>query len=142
MNQIQLNIDELKGFMGHIIQNNQHIQAQGKVPVAVNVEGDAGLGKTSSIKQLAKEHNMEVIMLNLAEFEELGDLIGFPIKEFKVKNAEGKVLWITEQEIETATQKGYKVVDKRMSHAAPEWIQGKGEGGFLILDDYTRKIKK
>ena len=42
----------------------------------------------------------------------------------------------------TATQKGYKVVDKRMSHAAPEWIQGKGEGGFLILDDYTRKIKK
>jgi hypothetical protein len=138
MNQIQLNIDELKGFMGHIIKNNQHIQAQGKVPVAVNVEGDAGLGKTSSIKQLAKEHNMEVIMLNLAEFEELGDLIGFPIKEFKVKNAEGKVLWITEQEIETATQKGYKVVDKRMSHAAPEWIQGKGEGGFLILDDYTR----
>jgi hypothetical protein len=25
-----------------------------------------------------------------------------------------------------------------MSHAAPEWIQGKAEGGFLILDDYTR----
>jgi hypothetical protein len=25
-----------------------------------------------------------------------------------------------------------------MSHAAPEWIQGKTEGGFLILDDYTR----
>lgn len=95
-------------------------------------------GKTSSIKQLAKEHNMDVIFLNLAEFEELGDLIGFPVKEFKVKNAEGRVLWITEQEIETATQKGYKVVDKRMTHAAPEWIQGKGEGGFLILDDYTR----
>jgi hypothetical protein len=29
-----------------------------------------------------------------------------------------------------------------MAHAAPEWIQGRGEGGFLILDDYTRKIKK
>jgi hypothetical protein len=25
-----------------------------------------------------------------------------------------------------------------MSHAAPEWIQGKKDGGFLILDDYTR----
>ena len=25
-----------------------------------------------------------------------------------------------------------------MSHAAPEWIQGKDEGGFLVLDDYTR----
>jgi hypothetical protein len=138
MSQVKLNIDELKSFMGHMISNNQYIQANGKVPVAVNVEGDAGLGKTSSIKQLAKEHNMNVIMLNLAEFEELGDLVGFPVKEFQIKNAEGKTTWINESQIATATAKGYKVVDKRMSHAAPEWIQGKGEGGFLILDDYTR----
>jgi hypothetical protein len=138
MSQVKLNIDELKSFMGHMISNNQYIQANGKVPVAVNVEGDAGLGKTSSIKQLAKEHNMDVIMLNLAEFEELGDLVGFPVKEFQIKNAEGKTTWINESQIATATAKGYKVVDKRMSHAAPEWIQGKGEGGFLILDDYTR----
>ena len=138
MSQVKLNIDELKSFMGHMISNNQYIQANGKVPVAVNVEGDAGLGKTSSIKQLAKEHNMDVIMLNLAEFEELGDLVGFPVKEFQIKNAEGKTTWINESQIATATAKGYKVVDKRMSHAAPEWIQGKSEGGFLILDDYTR----
>jgi MoxR-like ATPase len=138
MSEVKLNIEELKGFMGHIIKNNQHIQAQGKVPIAVNVVGEAGLGKTSSIKQLAKEQNMEVIMLNLAEFEELGDLIGFPVKEYKVKNSEGKVLWITEQEIDTASKKGYKVVSKRMAHAAPEWIEGKGEGGILILDDYSR----
>jgi midasin (ATPase involved in ribosome maturation) len=84
MSQVKLNIDELKSFMGHMISNNQYIQANGKVPVAVNVEGDAGLGKTSSIKQLAKEHNMDVIMLNLAEFEELGDLVGFPVKEVKL----------------------------------------------------------
>ena len=43
MSQVKLNIDELKSFMGHMISNNQHIQAKGKVPVAVNVEGDAGL---------------------------------------------------------------------------------------------------
>ena len=138
MSQVQLNIDELKDFLGHMIKNNQHIQANGKVPVAVNIEGDAGLGKTSSIKQLAKEQNMDVIMLNLAEFEELGDLVGFPVKEFQIQNAEGKTTWITEQQVEMAVKKGYKVVSKRMSHAAPEWIEGKGEGGFLILDDYTR----
>lgn len=138
MSQVKLNIDELKGFMNHMIKNNQHIQANGKVPVAVNIEGDAGLGKTSSIKQLAKEHNMQVIMLNLAEFEELGDLVGFPVKEFQIQNAEGKTTWITEQQIDAAVKKGYKVISKRMSHAAPEWIEGKGEGGILILDDYTR----
>lgn len=95
-------------------------------------------GKTSAILQLGKELNLNVVKLNLSQLEELGDLIGFPIKEFQVKNAEGKTLWITEQEIETASSKGYKVINKRMSHAAPEWIQGKGEGGILILDDFSR----
>jgi hypothetical protein len=138
MNQVKLNVEELKGFIKHMIVNNQTIQAQGKVPVAVNIEGDAGLGKTSAIMQLGQEMGRQVVKLNLAQLEELGDLVGFPVKEYQVKNAEGKTLWITEQEIEIANTKGYRVVDKRMSHAAPEWIQGKGEGGILILDDYTR----
>jgi hypothetical protein len=138
MSQVKLNLEELKSFIGHMVKNNQHIQAQGKVPVAVNVEGDAGLGKTSSIKQLAKEYNMDIIFLSLSEFEELGDLVGFPVKEYQIQNAEGKTTWITEYQVEAAVKKGYKVVSKRMSHAAPEWIEGKGEGGFLILDDYTR----
>jgi len=138
MNQLQLNVDELKGFIKHMVSNNQHIQEDGKVPVAVNIEGEAGLGKTSAIMQLGSELSMQVVKLNLAQLEELGDLVGFPVKEFQVRNNEGKSLWITEQEIDTANKKGYKVVDKRMSHAAPEWIQGRGEGGFLVLDDYTR----
>jgi nucleoside-triphosphatase THEP1 len=137
-NQVELNVSELKDFVKHMVNNNQKIQEQGKVPVAINVEGEAGLGKTSAIEQLGKELNMEVVKLNLSQLEELGDLVGFPVKEFKVQNQEGKSLWITEQEVEKANQKGYKIVDKRMSHAAPEWIQGKKDGGFLILDDYTR----
>jgi len=138
MSQVQLNLDELKDFVKYMVTNNQHIQANGKVPVAVNIEGDAGLGKTSSVKQLAAELNMDIIRLNLAEFEELGDLVGFPVKEFEIQNAEGKTTWINEHQIDAAMKKGYKVINKRMSHAAPEWIQGKKEGGFLILDDYTR----
>jgi hypothetical protein len=135
---VQLNIDELKSFMTHMIKNNQHIQSQGKIPVAVNVEADAGLGKTSAIQQIAQEMNLQYIKLNLAQLEELGDLVGFPVKEFQIKNAEGKTTWINESQIAAATSKGFKVVDKRMSHAIPEWIQGKGEGGILCLDDYSR----
>lgn len=41
--QVLLNIDELKDFVKHMVSNNQYIQAQGKVPVALNIEGDAGL---------------------------------------------------------------------------------------------------
>ena len=138
MSQVQLNVEELKNFIKHMVNNNQIIQKDGKVPVAVNIEGDAGLGKTSAIMQLGKEMNMQVVKLNLSQLEELGDLVGFPVKEFEIQNAEGKTTWINESQISAASAKGYKVVGKRMSHAAPEWIQGKGEGGFLILDDYTR----
>jgi len=95
-------------------------------------------GKTSAIMQLGKEMQMDVVKLNLSQLEELGDLVGFPVKEFQIQNAEGKTTWINESQISAASSKGYKVIGKRMSHAAPEWIQGKGEGGFLILDDYTR----
>jgi hypothetical protein len=139
MSQVQLNIDELKGFLGHMVKNNQFIQAQGKVPVAVNIEGDAGLGKTSSLMQLAAEMNMAVIKLNLSQIEELGDLVGFPFKEFEVENREGNKKWVQETLLETYIKNGFRPTNQsRMSHAAPEWIQGQQEGGFLILDDYTR----
>ncbi len=139
MSQVQLNIDELKSFLGHMVKNNQHIQTKGKVPVAVNIEGEAGLGKTSSLMQLAKEMNMAVIKLNLSQIEELGDLVGFPFKEFEIENKDGAKKWIQETLLETYVKAGFRPTSQsRMSHASPEWIQGKGEGGFLILDDYTR----
>ena len=91
MNTVQLNVEELKGFIRHMVKNNQHIQTEGKIPVAINIEGDAGLGKTSAIMQLGKEMNKQVVKLNLSQLEELGDLVGFPVKEFQIEIAEGKV---------------------------------------------------
>lgn len=139
MAQVQLNIEELKDFLGHMVKNNQYIQSQGKVPVAVNIEGDAGLGKTSSLMQLAVEMNMAVIKLNLSQIEELGDLVGFPFKEFEMVREDGAKRWVQETLMDTYLKNKFKPTGQsRMSHAAPEWIQGQQEGGFLILDDYTR----
>lgn len=139
MAQVQLNIEELKDFLGHMVANNQYIQTQGKVPVAVNIEGDAGLGKTSSLMQLAAEMNMAVIKLNLSQIEELGDLVGFPFKEFEMIREDGAKRWVQETLMDTYLKNKFKPTGQsRMSHAAPEWIQGQQEGGFLILDDYTR----
>lgn len=139
MSQVKLNVDELKGYLKHMVSNNQYLQANGKVPVAVNIEGDAGLGKTSSLMQLANELDMAVVKLNLSQIEELGDLIGFPYKEFEVENKDGDTKWIQENLLTTYIKNGFRPSGQsRMSHAAPEWIQGQQEGGFLILDDYTR----
>lgn len=139
---ISLTSVELKTFLKHIINNNQQIQDQGKIPVAVNIEGEAGLGKTSVILQVAQELGLQCIKLNLSQIEEIGDLVGFPMKEHEVlKNKDGETItkWITESTLPLYISSGFKPSgNKRMTHAAPEWIQGKGEGGILILDDWTR----
>jgi predicted ATP-dependent serine protease len=138
-NVVKLNLDELKEFLRHIVKNNQHIQGEGKIPVAVNIEGEAGLGKTSSLLQLAEELNMQIVKISLSQIEELGDLVGFPVKEFEMVKDDGKKVWIQDSVMTMYIQAKYKPTgEKRMTHAAPEWIQGRGEGGFLILDDYTR----
>jgi hypothetical protein len=88
---------------------------------------------------LATEMGMDIIKLNLSQIEELGDLIGFPFKEFEMQREDGVIKWVQESLMETYIKNKYRpTTNSRMSHAAPEWIQGKGEGGFLILDDYTR----
>jgi len=66
MAQVNLNIDDLKGFVNHIINNNRFLQAQGKPPVAIEVMGESGIGKTSTVVELAQEHNLNFVKLNLA----------------------------------------------------------------------------
>jgi len=142
MAQVKLNSCELKDFIKHVINNNRFIQAQGKVPTALNVVGNAGLGKTTVVSNLAKEEGMQFVKINLAMIEELSDLIGFPVKEFQIgkDTPDGiKTKWVTEMEAELAVKAGFKLTGaRRTAYCAPEWISGKGESGILLLDDYTR----
>jgi hypothetical protein len=84
MAQVNLNIDDLKGFVNHVIKNNRFLQEQGKPPVAIEVVGESGIGKTSTVVELAKENNLHFVKLNLAQIEELGDLVGFPVRQFQM----------------------------------------------------------
>lgn len=140
VNQVKLNIDELKEFLTHILNNNRFLQANKKKPVAVEVVGESGIGKTSSVLQLAEEQGMHVVKLNLAQIEELGDLVGFPVRQYQVcKEAEKECLWIDEHAIDDYRSQGFIFTgEKRMSYCPPEWIAGKDKGGFLILDDWNR----
>ena len=140
MSQISLNVDEAKTFIKHIIKNNQELQSLNKKAVSLELVADAGIGKTSIVQQVAEDLGLQFVKLNLSMIEELGDLVGFPVRQFEMCN-EGKTecLWIDEQAIPTYEKEGYKFTgEKRMSYCPPEWISGKGEGGILLLDDYTR----
>lgn len=182
--QVQLNIEEMKDFLRHMVSNNAFLQESGKVPVSVEIEGEAGIGKTSAALQLAAETGLNCVKINLAQIEELGDLVGYPVRQFQLckevsedvkipvyGNKEirkqvmvgGKLemkvftekiitgyessstgldkscMWIDEQAIADYQKQGYKFTgEKRMSYCPPEWIAGKSNGGFLIIDDYSR----
>ncbi len=135
---VSLNVNELKDFLKHIIDNNRFLQEQDKQSVSVEVVGDSGIGKTSSIVQLANELDLNFVKLNLAQIEEIGDLVGFPIRQFEMKDK--KVTeWVDENSVEDYRKKGYESTGlNRMSYCPPEWINGKTNGGILLLDDWNR----
>jgi len=135
---ISINVNELKDFLGHIISNNRFLQEQGKSPVSVEVIGESGIGKTSAIIQLAKEQNLNFVKLNLAQIEEIGDLVGFPIRQFEVEINNEKT-WVDEHAFDEYMKLGYSSTGQnRMSYCPPEWIANKEKGGILLLDDWNR----
>lgn len=143
MNKTQMNSKELKETLTHLILNNRAIQEDGLKPVAISICGAAGLGKTSVVEQLAEELDIKhVEIINLAQLDELGDLVGIPVKEYQMVAKQGDKpvgKWVDEKVMDSFAKQGWVANGQsRMSYAKPAWISGKGENGVLILDDYTR----
>jgi len=135
---VAVNVKELKDFLKHIIDNNRYLQENNKQPVSIEVVGDSGIGKTSSILQLANELGLNFVKLNLAQIEEIGDLVGFPIRQFEMTDNKERV-WVDENAVEDYRKEGYSTTGlNRMSYCPPEWISGKENGGILLLDDWNR----
>ena len=57
----------------YILDNNENLQAEGKGKITVEIIGDAGLGKTSLIEQIAQERGARFVKINLSQLEEVGD---------------------------------------------------------------------
>jgi hypothetical protein len=135
---VSLNVNELKDFLKHIIDNNRYLQENSKPMVSTEVIGDSGIGKTSAIVQLADELGLNFVKLNLAQIEEIGDLVGFPIRQFQMNEGK-KTEWVDENSVEDYRKKGFESTGlNRMSYCPPEWISGKSNGGILLLDDWNR----
>lgn len=135
---LTFNSSELENFLNEIIRKNKKIQESNKNPIAVEIQGDAGLGKTTIVKSIAEKNKLNFIKLNLAQLEEIGDLVGLPIKEIELcKNDE--CVWVNETICQEYISLNYKPTGRsRMGYAPPEWITGKENGGILLLDDWTR----
>ena len=139
---LRMNADELKDHLKYVIDNNQFLQVRGILPIATCVEGHAGLGKTSVVMQLAQELGLQCVKRNLAEVEEAADLLGFPLRQFKLcRKVEEKeeCIWVDDHAVHEYTKNGFNFTGiKRTTYCPPEWIADKEEGGILILDDFNR----
>lgn len=139
MNEITLN--EFREIFKFIIQNNRRLEDEGKKTTAVGLTSLPGLGKTMTIRQLAEELGMTCVVVRLSQVEEIGDISGFPIKEYEVESGDG-VKWISNDLLQATTDcASYKFTGKsRMSYAPPAWLpqEFNPNGTICFFDDYNR----
>lgn len=142
-----INLEEFKEIFNYLIDNNRRLQDEGKKTSSVGLEGPAGIGKTAIVEQIAQERGMTFIKLNLSQLEEIGDLVGFPLKQFKIilHTDEGdREEWVSHDLLQSylsAPCETYSLTSEtRMSYAPPEWLPNEENpnGTILFLDDYSR----
>lgn len=145
----ELTLKDFKEILVYMLSNNKKLIEKNKLPIAIGVESPAGIGKTSVIEQTAEELGMTYVKISMSELEEVGDLAGFPLKEFKINElAEDKSIittkWIPSDLLSVYTQMPcgtYEFTgESRMSYATPAWLprEENPNGIILNLDDYTR----
>ena len=140
----EMTLNEFKEVFSYLLDNNKHLENSNLRPIAVGVEGEAGIGKTTLIEDIAKERGMTLCKVNLAQLEEIGDLVGMPMKECEVAWIEnGQVKdkrWMPESQTKNLDLRLKLTGRVRMSYAPPAWlpVDEDPNGTIVFLDDYTR----
>lgn len=139
-----MTLNEFKEVFTYLLDNNKELEDKGQRPIAIGIEGEAGIGKTSLIEEVAKERNMTLCKVNLSQLEEIGDLVGMPMKECEVAWIEkGEVKqkkWMPESQTKNLDPRLRLTGKMRMSYAPPAWLPAEENpnGIIVMLDDYTR----
>lgn len=147
---VQMNISEIEELVTFIIETNKKLQEIGEDPIAINIQGPSGIGKTSVVKQIGIKNGVtNFVKKNLAQIDDLGEIVGFPLKEYEVKKdvvnpttkeVKSNIKWVPEAVLHIAEKKGYEATSRvRQGYAKPEWLVGKEkERCILFLDDFNR----
>ena len=140
----EMTISEFTDVFNYLLDNNRQLQENGQIPIAIGLEGAAGIGKTAVVEEVANKRGMTFCKLSLAQLEEVGDLTGFPMKEvllqWKSKDGQIKTKWWPESLLNQVPQ-GVQITNQtRMGYAPPAWLpkEENPNGTILLLDDYTR----
>jgi len=107
-----LNAEDLEEFLTFLLESNlqNEINNQDR-PTPICIWGKHGLGKTQIVQEFAKKRGWGLAYCAPAQFEEMGDFHGLPIK----------------------SQGGTKTV-----YLPPDWVPIAEGPGILLLDDINR----
>ena len=137
-----MKIEEAKKLINYLLDNNLNLIEKGQNKIAINIEGSAGIGKTSVLKQIADERGADYIRIELASLEEIGDLVGMPIKEYVMTGQNGEEIWVPEKLLDEYKILGYKICQNcasRMSYSIPSWVPTDPEKEVILnMDDFSR----
>lgn len=149
---VEMKSSEILQKLNYMYNNNLKLQEMGITPIAMQIEGHAGLGKTSLVRQFCNDHDLQFVKINLSMLDELSDLVGFPIKQhlmckktvqrkdlFSYVDESDDTIWVNESATSQFVNNGYIFTgETRTTYAPPEWIANKGDNGILLLDDWNR----
>src|SRR5574344_181789 len=140
----ELTLSVFSDVFNYLLDNNRRLSDSNQTPISIGLEGIAGIGKTAIVEEIANKRGMTFCKLNLSQLEEVGDLCGFPQKEYYVTwiNKEGKQAskWMPEALLHNVPAKVNITGKTRMGYASPAWLprEENPNGTILLLDDYTR----
>ena len=124
----ELDSDTAISVLEHVFRtnlNNEDASAAkasdgyGKRPTPICIWGSHGIGKTAVVKDLAKKHGWKFRYCAPAQFEEMGDLHGLPVRLDPNPDVQG---------------------DETTVYMPPDWVPKEDDEGpgILLLDDLNR----
>ena len=144
---MKFNLDDAKKYLEIFYDTNVELANKGinYDNYALMLVGDHGIGKTEMIKQFAKERGVHAEIVRLSQFDEIGQLKGFPIITVKVTKKfdnEIKTRVISEKQLGVYIEKGWvPTVDApTMSDAPPDFISRLKPYDILVFDDFSRSL--
>lgn len=110
----KVNSSSVKKLLVHLIKSNEDGTTDGN-PNPVCIWGMHGIGKTQLVETIAKELGYKFAYIAPAQFEEMGDLVGMPTKEFDVEKNKQVTKW-----------------------AVPDFVPTEEGPGIFLIDDFNR----
>lgn len=114
----KLDAGRIKASLEYIFEANlEEEAASGQRPTPVCIWGEHGIGKTRLVQELAHERGWKMAYCAPAQFEEMGDLHGLPVRHDPDPDVIG---------------------DETTVYLPPDWVPDEPGPGLLLLDDVNR----